>query len=360
MRKATKANVSGDRCCRKCGTPVGLSWHLPTSCKECGASFAARPQWLVTIAFLVATTLAVGVMALLRQVTDATALLACVGLLVGFIGFNAAELVMFRAGLLRLTNVNADDPLDAVELQADDALAQAEREARAKGYAGTDKRTRAAQARQLRQSIELARSLKTGEEVQDATAETAVRKDGAPRPRCRFKRLAGDDERAVRAMSSLATRIVREHFDPIVGPEQNDYMIARFQSPEAIAAQIEEGYEYYFVFPPRESQSDDGQRRKVRPNGFLAVCAQTDGSLYLSKFYLLKEERGKGYAHSMMGLVLQRARKLGCDRVTLNVNRNNYQAILAYEHLGFERTGARRTDIGGGFEMDDYVYELSL
>ncbi len=360
MHKATNAGTSTDRCCRKCGTPVGLSWHVPASCKECGASFDARPQWLVTIAFLLATTFAVGIMALTRRLTDAPALLVGAGLIAGFIGFNAAELAMFHMGLLRLINVNADDSLDDVELQSEDALARAEREARAKNYAGADKRTRAVQARQLRQSIELARSLRTGEEERGAIAGMSARKGGTARPRCRFKRLAGDDDRGIRAMSALATRIVRGHFDPIVGPEQNDYMIARFQSPEAIATQIEEGYEYYFVFPPREPQAADGRRRKVRPIGFLAVRAQGDGSLYLSKFYLTKEERGKGYAHSMFGLVLQRARKLGCDRVTLNVNRNNYQAILAYEHLGFERTGTRRTDIGSGFVMDDYVYELIL
>lgn len=163
-------------------------------------------------------------------------------------------------------------------------------------------------------------------------------------------------------MSVLATRIVREHFDPIVGVEQNDYMIARFQTPEAIAAQIDEGYEYYFVLPPKavSGQSGEAKPGRVRPIGFVALQARDAGELYLSKFYLVKEERGKGYARSMMGLVEWRGRELGCDYVRLNVNRNNYQAILAYEHLGFQRTGERKTDIGGGYVMDDFIYERNL
>jgi ribosomal protein S18 acetylase RimI-like enzyme len=40
------------------------------------------------------------------------------------------------------------------------------------------------------------------------------------------------------------------------------------------------------------------------------------------------------------------------------VNRNNVGAIGAYERLGFLRTGEQVVDIGHGFVMDDYVYEL--
>jgi ribosomal protein S18 acetylase RimI-like enzyme len=62
----------------------------------------------------------------------------------------------------------------------------------------------------------------------------------------------------------------------------------------------------------------------------------------------------------MMRFVTQRARKLGCDRVMLRVNRNNYQAILAYEHLGFVRIGELCSDIGNGYVMDDFVYQFDL
>ena len=39
-------------------------------------------------------------------------------------------------------------------------------------------------------------------------------------------------------LSNLATSIIREHFDPLIGKAQNDYMLAKFQTVEAITKQI--------------------------------------------------------------------------------------------------------------------------
>ena len=97
-------------------------------------------------------------------------------------------------------------------------------------------------------------------------------------------------------LSKTAAEIVREHFDPIIGTEQNDYMIAMFQSVPAITEQFETGYRYYFVL------------RDEKIIGFLAFYPKGD-IMYLSKFYLYKEERGKGYAKEMLAFVIQEAEK---------------------------------------------------
>ncbi len=361
--------------CQQCGTVVSTSWHLPTSCKECGASFDPRPRWIPSAVLVGAAALAIVVVALVRLATTSTAALVTAFVVACFVMFNALQLLLFKLGVYRLTNVNAVDELaESIRLADSDALAKAEGQTRAKNYAGSSKETRTAQAKQLKESLELAKSLRTNTATpQDAaptrdeagsrtlqTGASAGSSAGSTEPRCRFGRVTSANEAGIRRMSALATRIVREHFDPIVGPEQNDYMIERFQSPEAIARQIEEGYEYYFVLPPKEPQPNDGARKGVRPLGFLALRAEDEGILYLSKFYLVKDERGKGYAHPMMRFVTQRARKLGCDRVMLRVNRNNYQAILAYEHLGFVRIGELCSDIGNGYVMDDFVYQFDL
>lgn len=47
---------------------------------------------------------------------------------------------------------------------------------------------------------------------------------------------------ALEALSRLASQIVKEHYDPILGAAQNDYMIEKFQSVEAIKGQIAQGY----------------------------------------------------------------------------------------------------------------------
>ena len=60
-------------------------------------------------------------------------------------------------------------------------------------------------------------------------------------------RVKAEDRGMIAGLSAFASEIVKEHFDPIIGPEQNDYMIARFQSVSAITEQIRSGYRYYLA-----------------------------------------------------------------------------------------------------------------
>lgn len=77
--------------------------------------------------------------------------------------------------------------------------------------------------------------------------------------------------------------------------------------------------------------------------------------MYLSKFYLYKQERGKGYAHEMLSFIMDETKKAGLDGIELNVNKHN-SACRAYDRLGFEIIRSEKNDIGNGFYMDDYVY----
>ena len=62
-----------------------------------------------------------------------------------------------------------------------------------------------------------------------------------------FEQLLLADEEKIKEMSRMAMEIVREHYDPIIGKAQNDYMIAKFQTADAIGKQLAGGYQYYFV-----------------------------------------------------------------------------------------------------------------
>ena len=49
-------------------------------------------------------------------------------------------------------------------------------------------------------------------------------------------------------LASLAQRIWTEHYTPLLGPGQVAYMVERFQSPGAVAAQIrDDNYRYYLL-----------------------------------------------------------------------------------------------------------------
>ena len=88
-----------------------------------------------------------------------------------------------------------------------------------------------------------------------------------------FLKLEEGDREGIAEMSRLATAIVRDYYDPILGTAQNDYMLALFQSESAIKNQLEHGAEYRFI-------EADGKNI-----GFMAFYPKED-FLYLSKFYI--------------------------------------------------------------------------
>lgn len=98
---------------------------------------------------------------------------------------------------------------------------------------------------------------------------------------------------------------------------------------------------------------------KTRKQWFFFAFYPKETAMYLSKFYLYKAERGKGYAHQMLDFVIDEARKYGLQAIELNVNKYN-SACQDYERLGLKKICSEKNDIGNGFYMDDYVYRLDI
>ena len=176
------------------------------------------------------------------------------------------------------------------------------------------------------------------------TVKTTIIAKGDNNLNYNYVEVKNSDEEAIKKMSALASTIVKEYYEPLLGKEQNDYMIDKFQSVDGVKKQLEEGYKYYFV-----RDIDD------KSLGFISFCSRkTD--LYLSKFYLHKDFRGKGISKDMLKFVIEEAKELGLPSIVLNVNKYNDLAISAYERLGFTRIGEEKNDIDHGYYMDDYVY----
>ena len=150
--------------------------------------------------------------------------------------------------------------------------------------------------------------------------------------------------------SFFASCIVKQHFDPIIGEAQNDYMIDKFQSVPATSGQIRNGYRYYLV--------TDGEGALL---GFLAFYPREE-SMYLSKFYVDGKKRGRGIARKMFQFLEEETKKENLSSIFLNVNRDNIQVIRIYEHLVFCIIREETNDIGNGFFMEDYVmkYDVQL
>ena len=91
-----------------------------------------------------------------------------------------------------------------------------------------------------------------------------------------IKRIDTYNHNDIEVLSNLASSIVKQHYDSILGAEQNDYMIKMFQSVDAIKSQIENGYEYYMIFMGEF------------PVAFTAFYERT-GKLYLWKYEPIKK-----------------------------------------------------------------------
>lgn len=157
---------------------------------------------------------------------------------------------------------------------------------------------------------------------------------------------ASDDE--LRILASIGHSVWNEAYDGIVPKDQIDYMLDRFQSFEALRRQIDsEGYTYLVL------------RSGSEIVGYAGYAPRED-CLFLSKLYILKEHRGKGYSSRVFDHLTETASRLGLPCIRLTVNRDNSRAMAAYEHSGFAVVRSEDFPIGNGFVMDDYVMEKKV
>lgn len=147
--------------------------------------------------------------------------------------------------------------------------------------------------------------------------------------------------------AKTAEEIWAEYYTPLLGAAQVSYMVENFQSEKAIKEQIEEGYTYFLL---------EAEGKII---GYVGVQPRKD-HLFLSKLYIKKESRGRGFASKALALVKDTAQENGLSRIRLTVNKGNANSIAVYENWGFETVDSVVTDIGDGFVMDDYVMDLVL
>jgi len=155
------------------------------------------------------------------------------------------------------------------------------------------------------------------------------------------------NEELVLSLSAVADDIWRQHYTPIIGEAQVDYMLEKFLSPEALVEQINSGYEY-FLFSYDYTFA-----------GFAGIL-EKDGKLFLSKLYVHEDFRGKGIASYMFQKFIEICKLRNLKTIWLTCNRNNTGSLAVYEHLGFKKVREEAADIGNGFVMDDFIMEYEI
>ena len=171
----------------------------------------------------------------------------------------------------------------------------------------------------------------------------------------RFTRVRSDEE--VRRVAALAASIWHEYYVPLIGAAQVEYMVAKFQSAEAMLEQIQRGDEY-FMIERGPSPANDASPPQLL--GYLDVRADAAArSLFISKLYLTRVLRGGGIGRRALQFVEQLARERGLDTLWLTVNKRN-PAVSVYQKCGFHIAAELCIDIGQGYVMDDYRMERRL
>ena len=148
----------------------------------------------------------------------------------------------------------------------------------------------------------------------------------------------------------LAREIWRAHYPGIITTEQIEYMLERGYATGVLDE---------FVDGP-----DSGIELALADDervGFAAWYATgASAEVKLDKLYVLPAYQRRGVGARLIARVESAALLAGAATLVLNVNKNNSQAIRAYEKHGFAIRAAVEVDIGHGFVMDDYVMAKPL
>jgi ribosomal protein S18 acetylase RimI-like enzyme len=149
-------------------------------------------------------------------------------------------------------------------------------------------------------------------------------------------------------VARMAHEVWNEYYVSLIGQAQVDYMVAKFQSAEAMQAQVDSGYEYFHI------------RQSGVNVGYAAIRHDAaDARIFISKLYLLAAHRKAGAGRQTLALIERMTRERGATHLWLTVNKGN-ASVQAYERLGFRIVEAMVMDIGGGYVMDDYKMEKAV
>ncbi len=152
----------------------------------------------------------------------------------------------------------------------------------------------------------------------------------------------------IEVVVKLAQTIWTEHYTPIIGKDQVTYMLRTYHSFQTISNEVDKKNIHYYLI-----------MQETKTIGYMGIRLD-DESLFLSKIYLLEEEREHGLGSQAISFAKELASSHQLPEIRLTVNKNNTNAITAYKHVGFEIVADICTDIGEGYVMDDHVMVLKV
>lgn len=139
-------------------------------------------------------------------------------------------------------------------------------------------------------------------------------------------------------------------FGNILSPKQIDYMLNWMYDLKMLEKQqLEQGHTFLIA---------EEMGEKLGFTGF--QIDQEPGKTKIHKIYILPSAQGKGLGKKLIEAIKEIALEKNQSSLLLNVNKYNEGAIKFYEYLGFVKIKSEVIDIGNGYVMDDFVFEIEL
>lgn len=148
----------------------------------------------------------------------------------------------------------------------------------------------------------------------------------------------------------LAANLWPVAFASILSAQQIAYMMEMMYSPTSLAKQMDEGHQYVITSLDKQNigyvsyEIDHSKSNKTK----------------IHKLYISPQHQRHGVGTAIIDYVTQQALEANNNSLFLNVNKYNSQAISFYNKHHFVLVKEEVIDIGNGFIMDDYVFELTL
>ena len=144
-------------------------------------------------------------------------------------------------------------------------------------------------------------------------------------------------------IEKLAFEIIPEFYSDVIPHDHNVFFVQKFQTVKAIQEQLDNGYEYYLIYDNNKAI------------GYIGIqIDKANLKMTLSKLYILKDERGKGFGTKAIDLIFNLVEELKIAQISLTVNRQNKKTIQLYQKHGFNITKDLTNRFENGHVILDY------
>ncbi len=144
----------------------------------------------------------------------------------------------------------------------------------------------------------------------------------------------------------LANKIWLETYPSFITLDQINFMLKRMYNEDVILNEIKNGIKWLLI-------------KEDSFIGFISYSINDSKYIKILKFYLKTEYHRKGIGKKVFSFIENQAKDGNLDKIMLNVNRYNTNAIRSYNSWGF--IVKESIDIEyGKYILNDYIMEYSI